>query len=65
MGWDTARHANRQTIDRSEPNKSESDTEEVDDDYEEETPEDTGDRIHDTSEWDSRYESIRTSPEGA
>ena len=42
--------------------RAESDTEDDDDDDEEEMPEDTGDRVYDTSERDGRYEPIRTSP---
>ena len=40
-----------------------SETEDEDDDYEEEMPEEAGDRSYDTSERDGRYQPIRTNPE--
>ena len=43
--------------------RAESDTENDDHDAKGEMTENTGDREHDTSEWDGRYEPIRTSPE--
>ena len=40
-----------------------SETEDEDDDYDEEMPDETGNRSYDTSERDDRYEPIRTNPE--